>query len=145
MWLKKDVIENPIMNMNKTLIAGVAAGALALSIMNAGAGLAQYDVNDASIGSDNGALAAMAVTSVAGLSGGYRDTGEFYSTGSSSGADEMALVGTFHHGDPNGPGMSVPTVPIPEASTVVAGILMLLPLGIGVVRSFRKDRAGRCV
>ena len=30
--------------------------------------------------------------------------------------------------------------PVPEASTVVAGALMLLPLGIGVVRAFRKER-----
>jgi len=33
----------------------------------------------------------------------------------------------------------VPT-PVPEASTVVAGILMLLPLTIGAVRAFRKER-----
>jgi hypothetical protein len=31
-------------------------------------------------------------------------------------------------------------VPVPEASTVMAGALMLLPLGIGAVRAIRKDR-----
>jgi hypothetical protein len=31
--------------------------------------------------------------------------------------------------------------PVPEPSTVVAGILMLLPFGIGAVRSLRKERA----
>ena len=31
-------------------------------------------------------------------------------------------------------------VPVPEASTVMAGALMLLPFGIGAIRSIRKDR-----
>jgi hypothetical protein len=31
-------------------------------------------------------------------------------------------------------------VPVPEASTVVAGVLMLLPLGIGALRACRKER-----
>ena len=31
-------------------------------------------------------------------------------------------------------------VPVPEASTVVAGALMLLPFGIGAIRSLRKER-----
>lgn len=33
-----------------------------------------------------------------------------------------------------------PAAPVPEASTVVAGALMLLPLGIGAVRALRKER-----
>ena len=32
-------------------------------------------------------------------------------------------------------------VPVPEPTTVLAGALMLLPLGIGAVRSLRKERA----
>jgi hypothetical protein len=31
--------------------------------------------------------------------------------------------------------------PVPEPSTVLAGVLMLLPFGIGAVRSLRKERA----
>lgn len=31
-------------------------------------------------------------------------------------------------------------VPVPEANTIVAGALMLLPLGIGAVRALRKER-----
>jgi hypothetical protein len=37
-------------------------------------------------------------------------------------------------------GTPVP-VPVPEASTVMAGALMLLPFGIGAIRSLRKERA----
>jgi hypothetical protein len=33
-----------------------------------------------------------------------------------------------------------PPAPVPEASTIMAGALMLLPLGIGAVRSLRKER-----
>jgi len=33
-----------------------------------------------------------------------------------------------------------PATPVPEANTVVAGALMLLPLGIGAVRALRKER-----
>jgi hypothetical protein len=33
-----------------------------------------------------------------------------------------------------------PAAPVPEANTVVAGALMLLPLGIGAVRALRKER-----
>lgn len=40
---------------------------------------------------------------------------------------------------------SPPTVaapaPVPEASTVMAGALMLLPFGVGAIRSLRKERA----
>jgi opacity protein-like surface antigen len=39
----------------------------------------------------------------------------------------------------NGGGSPIP-VPVPEASTVMAGALMLLPFGIGAVRSLRKER-----
>ena len=37
------------------------------------------------------------------------------------------------------PGIPAPT-PVPEASTVLAGVLMVLPLGVGAVRSMRKGR-----
>jgi hypothetical protein len=33
-----------------------------------------------------------------------------------------------------------PAAPVPEANTMVAGALMLLPLGIGAVRALRKER-----
>ncbi|HUZ07346.1 MAG TPA: hypothetical protein VMV89_07640, partial [Candidatus Paceibacterota bacterium] len=39
----------------------------------------------------------------------------------------------------NGGGSPIP-VPVPEASTVMAGALMLLPFGIGAIRSLRKER-----
>ncbi len=35
---------------------------------------------------------------------------------------------------------SLIAVPVPETSTVVAGALMLLPLGIGAIRAIRKER-----
>ena len=35
---------------------------------------------------------------------------------------------------------SLVAAPVPEASTVMAGALMLLPFGIGAIRSLRKDR-----
>ena len=41
----------------------------------------------------------------------------------------------------NGTGSPIPVpVPVPEASTVMAGALMLLPFGIGAIRSLRKER-----
>lgn len=36
--------------------------------------------------------------------------------------------------------VAVPGTPIPEASTVLAGLLMVVPLGVGAVRAIRKDR-----
>lgn len=42
-------------------------------------------------------------------------------------------------GDNGGTGSPIP-VPVPEASTVMAGALMLLPLGIGAIRAVRKER-----
>jgi hypothetical protein len=33
------------------------------------------------------------------------------------------------------------STPVPEASTVMAGALMLLPLGVGAIRALRKERA----
>lgn len=39
------------------------------------------------------------------------------------------------------PGGELVAVPVPEASTVMAGALMLLPFGIGAIRSLRKERA----
>jgi len=38
------------------------------------------------------------------------------------------------------PGDTTILAPVPEPTTVVAGALMLLPLGIGAVRSLRKER-----
>ncbi len=37
------------------------------------------------------------------------------------------------------PGIPAPT-PVPEASTILAGVMMVLPLGVGAVRSMRKAR-----
>jgi hypothetical protein len=42
-------------------------------------------------------------------------------------------------GNPGGSDVPNPA-PVPEASTVMAGALMLLPLGIGAVRALRKER-----
>ena len=43
--------------------------------------------------------------------------------------------------NPGSGGTSIPVpAPVPEASTVMAGALMLLPFGIGAVRSLRKER-----
>ena len=39
----------------------------------------------------------------------------------------------------NSSGTPIP-VPVPEASTIMAGALMLLPFGIGAIRSLRKER-----
>jgi hypothetical protein len=43
--------------------------------------------------------------------------------------------------NPGAGGSPIPVPGVPEASTIVAGALMLLPLGIGAVRSLRKERA----
>ena len=48
--------------------------------------------------------------------------------------------------NPGGSAVAVPTLavtptPVPEASTVMAGAMMLLPLGMGMVRFFRKRQA----
>jgi hypothetical protein len=45
------------------------------------------------------------------------------------GTPDAALAGTL-----------IPSAPVPEASTVVAGALMLLPLGVGAIRALRKER-----
>jgi len=41
--------------------------------------------------------------------------------------------------NPGGSPIPIPA-PVPEASTIMAGALMLLPLGIGAVRALRKER-----
>ena len=41
---------------------------------------------------------------------------------------------------PDGYLCGTPGAPVPESSTVVAGLLMLLPLGIGTIRALRKER-----
>jgi hypothetical protein len=53
--------------------------------------------------------------------------------------------GELTSGNVGGSAVAVPTpasgiVPVPEASTVMAGAMMLLPLGMGVVRVLRKQR-----
>jgi len=48
---------------------------------------------------------------------------------------------SWNSSNPGGEPVAVPAAPVPEASTVMAGALMLLPFGIGAVRSLRKERA----
>lgn len=62
--------------------------------------------------------------------------------GPTAGSGSLIDGGSGPWGDNAGSGngsTSIP-VPVPEASTVVAGALMLLPFGIGAVRSLRKER-----
>jgi hypothetical protein len=49
--------------------------------------------------------------------------------------------GNFANVQDNFPAAAADLAPVPEPSTVVAGILMLLPFGISAVRSLRKERA----
>ena len=52
-----------------------------------------------------------------------------------------AIDGTvWNDGSGSPAGTTLVPVPVPEASTVMAGALMLLPLGIGAVRALRKER-----
>ena len=56
------------------------------------------------------------------------------------GSGSLQDNGTGPWGD-NAVGSPIPVpVPVPEASTGLAGALMLLPFGIGAVRSLRKER-----
>jgi hypothetical protein len=57
--------------------------------------------------------------------------------GTASAQDDGLAWSTANVG---GSPVPVPT-PVPEASTVMAGALMLLPFGIGAIRSLRKERA----
>jgi len=59
--------------------------------------------------------------------------------GGASGNDGAPSV-SWSSASPNGTPVPVPA-PVPEASTVMAGALMLLPFGIGAIRSLRKERA----
>jgi hypothetical protein len=59
-----------------------------------------------------------------------------YAPTAGSGSLNDHLTGPW--GD-NGIGTPIP-VPVPEASTIAAGALMLLPFGIGAVRSLRRER-----
>jgi hypothetical protein len=36
-----------------------------------------------------------------------------------------------------------PTAPVPEASTIISGALMLVPLSIGTLRMFLRNRTGK--
>ena len=58
--------------------------------------------------------------------------------GGGSGNDGAPSV-SWSVANPGGTPIPDPT-PLPEASTVMAGALMLLPLGIGAVRALRKER-----
>jgi hypothetical protein len=60
--------------------------------------------------------------------------------GASSGSLIDGTKGPWGDNPPSGSPIPVP-VPVPEASTVLAGALMLLPFGIGAIRSLRKERA----
>lgn len=54
----------------------------------------------------------------------------------SYGISDYTLFNVTTNGNGNGNG-----TPVPEASTVMAGALMLLPLGIGAIRALRKERS----
>lgn len=49
-------------------------------------------------------------------------------------------LGSAIDDNPPGPWGGAAPVPLPETSTVMAGALMLIPFGIGAIRSLRKDR-----
>ncbi len=57
----------------------------------------------------------------------------------SSKADALTLAG-LQDSAPDGGANILSPVPVPEPATVVAGALLLLPLGIGAARSLRKER-----
>lgn len=58
--------------------------------------------------------------------------------GGATGNDGVPSV-SWSAASPGGSPVVVPA-PVPEASTIMAGALMLLPFGIGAVRSLRKER-----
>lgn len=62
--------------------------------------------------------------------------------GPTQGTGSVIDGGTGPWGDnPGSGGTPIPVpAPVPEASTVMAGALMLLPLGIGALRALRKER-----
>jgi hypothetical protein len=46
-----------------------------------------------------------------------------------------------HYQSPQGENPNVGTVsPVPEARTIIAGALLLLPLGVSAIRGFRRDK-----
>ncbi len=59
-----------------------------------------------------------------------------------NGSGEGAYYQLYDDTGANNTGYAILTpAPVPEASTMVAGALMLLPFGIGAIRSLRKERA----
>ncbi len=71
--------------------------------------------------------------------------GTYYVVVGTSATSYTDNTGTVQDGGASGPltilAPSPTPTPVPEASTVLAGALMLLPLGIGAVRALRKERA----
>lgn len=63
---------------------------------------------------------------------------QYLVVGTSINADSVGGVEFVDGG--NFPTLTPILVPVPEPATVVAGALLLLPLGIGAVRSLRKER-----
>ena len=68
---------------------------------------------------------------------GYKPNGKSQYT--SQFAPTLGL-GSAIDDNPPGPWGGAAPVPLPETSTVMAGALMLIPFGIGAIRSLRKDR-----
>jgi hypothetical protein len=67
----------------------------------------------------------------------------WYNAGAQYGdpAGSYSLWGALPNYDPEAYGdASLTPAPVPEASTMLAGALLLLPLGIGAIRSLRKER-----
>jgi hypothetical protein len=79
-----------------------------------------------------------------GASGSPSDYAYGYTSiyGPTAGTGSLIDGGTGPWGDnPGSGGTPIPVpAPVPEASTVMAGALMLLPLGIGALRALRKER-----
>ncbi len=61
------------------------------------------------------------------------------SFGPANGSGSLNDHGLGPWGDSQGDPILIPA-PVPEASTIMAGALMLLPFGIGAIRSLRRDR-----
>lgn len=62
------------------------------------------------------------------------------SSGTISGDDYNLSIEDVIHGSVQSADSTLTVSSVPEASTVMAGALMLLPLGIGAFRAIRKDR-----
>ena len=76
--------------------------------------------------------------------GWIEETATFVATGNVLSFQDLSLI----DGGPSPYGAALDNVslvavpaPIPEPSTVIAGVMMLLPFGVGAIRSLRKERA----